>query len=212
MVLEPEVLDGLIVLNLKSCAWNTMKISLVLRHHKSCKWSTTPKGLDSAASQVIGVGKVLKNRLVNKQGLTNQKINKLLGHYDLVFLFHLSWPPKEGQGCLMSPRCLESQGCHLIPLCYLLSCSSAWSCYSFCLIFFCLLVHSSDLFPESFQYVSLRDMLFCMAPVWRLGGMGWSVVCAACCCAALVFAIMHLYVYFVCLYCFCPFFFGAFFF
>ena len=34
-------------------------------------------------------------------------------------------PPKGGRGCLMSPPCLESQGCHLIPRCYLLSCSSA---------------------------------------------------------------------------------------
>ena len=32
---------------------------------------------------------------------------------------------KGGQGCLMSPPCLESQGCHLIPLCCLLSRSSA---------------------------------------------------------------------------------------
>ncbi len=32
--------------------------------------------------------------------------------------------PKGGRGCLMSPSCLESQGFHLIPLCYLLSCSS----------------------------------------------------------------------------------------
>ena len=30
--------------------------------------------------------------------------------------------PKGGQGCLMFPSCLESQGCHLIPLSYLLSC------------------------------------------------------------------------------------------
>ena len=30
--------------------------------------------------------------------------------------------PKGGQGCLMSSSCLESQGCHLIPLSYLLSC------------------------------------------------------------------------------------------
>ena len=29
--------------------------------------------------------------------------------------------PKGGRGCLMSPSCLESQGCHLIPLSYLLS-------------------------------------------------------------------------------------------
>ena len=34
-------------------------------------------------------------------------------------------PPKGGRGCLMSPPCLESQGCHLIPLCCRLSCSSA---------------------------------------------------------------------------------------
>ena len=36
-------------------------------------------------------------------------------------------PPKGGRGCLMSPPCLESQGCHLIPLCYLL-------------LFFCLVL------------------------------------------------------------------------
>ena len=34
-------------------------------------------------------------------------------------------PLKVGQGCLMSPPCLESQGSHLIPLRYLLFCSSA---------------------------------------------------------------------------------------
>ena len=37
-------------------------------------------------------------------------------------------PPKGGRGCLMSPSCLESQGCHLIPLSYLLAC------------FFCLIL------------------------------------------------------------------------
>ena len=37
----------------------------------------------------------------------------------------LTAPPKGGRGCLMSSPCLESQGCHLVPLCYLLSCSSA---------------------------------------------------------------------------------------
>ena len=33
--------------------------------------------------------------------------------------------PKGGRGCLMSTPCLESLGCHLIPLSYLLSCFSA---------------------------------------------------------------------------------------
>ena len=44
-------------------------------------------------------------------------------------------PRREAEECLMSPPCLEYQGCHLVPLYYLLSCSSAKSCYSFCLIF-----------------------------------------------------------------------------
>ena len=40
----------------------------------------------------------------------------------------MMWPtcdmftPKGGRGWLMSPSCLESQGCHLLPLSYLLSC------------------------------------------------------------------------------------------
>ena len=47
--------------------------------------------------------------------------------------------PKGGWGCLnsdVSPPCVESQGCHLSPLFFLLSCSSAHSHCSFCLVFF----------------------------------------------------------------------------
>ena len=44
--------------------------------------------------------------------------------------------PEEGRGCLMPPPCLESQGCHLISLYYLLSCSSAPSCHSVLSFFF----------------------------------------------------------------------------
>ena len=47
----------------------------------------------------------------------------------LFFLCILSGVcPKGGRGCPMSLPCLESQGCHLVPLYYLLSCSSAESC------------------------------------------------------------------------------------
>ena len=55
--------------------------------------------------------------------------------------------PKGGRGCLMSPFCLESQGCHLISFSYLLSCVcvfSAWSSCFFCLVIFLLMVHSPD--------------------------------------------------------------------
>ena len=96
----------------------------------------------------------------------------------------------------MSPLCLGSQGCHLIPLYYLLSCFcfSAQPGYFFCLIFFpacwpILLI----LFHKIQQYFLLRDRLFCTAPVQQLGEVSWSVVCAACCHMAPVFAVMHLY-------------------
>ena len=69
-------------------------------------------------------------------------------------------PPKGGRGCLMSPPCLESQGCHLIPLCCLLSCSSAKSCYPFYLIFFCLLVLSSELFSRKFFNMFRKEIVF----------------------------------------------------
>ena len=45
--------------------------------------------------------------------------------HTLLHLSHGLCSLKEGRGCLISPPCLESQGFHLIPLCYLLSCSSA---------------------------------------------------------------------------------------
>ena len=40
-------------------------------------------------------------------------------------------PPKGGQGCLRYPSCLESQGCHRIPIFQLLSCFSTQSSRSF---------------------------------------------------------------------------------
>ena len=104
----------------------------------------------------------------------------------------LRQPSKGGRGCL-SPRCLESQGCHLIPLCSLLSCSSAQSCYPVCLIFFCLLVLSSELFPRNSSIFFIKRQVFCMTPVQQLGEVSWWVVCAACCHMALVFAVMHLH-------------------
>ena len=79
--------------------------------------------------------------------------------------------PKGGRECLMSPLCLEFQGCHLNPLYYLLSCSSAYSHCFFCLVFFFFLFSFFFFFaywfillvlsPEkNLQYFSLRDRLF----------------------------------------------------
>ena len=53
---------------------------------------------------------------------------------------------------------------------------------------------------------SLRVRLLCMAPVLQLGEVSWSVVCAAYCHMALVFAVMRLHIY-----CFYSFFFLFFF-
>ena len=123
-------------------------------------------------------------------------------------------PLKSGQGCFMSLSCLESQGCHLIPLSYLISFFCLDSSCSFCLVIFLLMVHSPDFFSFFFfffrklKYFSLRVWLFCMALVEQLGDGRWYVELAAIY-MALIFAIMHLYIYFLfifyILYCICPF-------
>ena len=102
-------------------------------------------------------------------------------------------PQTGGWGCLMSSPCLESQGCHLIPLCYLLSCSSAQPVNLSVLSFSACWPFLLNFFQKILQYFSIRDRLFCMAPVQQLGEVSWSVVCAACCHMTLVIAIMHLY-------------------
>ena len=107
----------------------------------------------------------------------------------IILLLNSYWlPPKGGQ------RCLKSQGCHLSPLSYLLSCFSAQSSCSFCLIIFLLMVPSPDFsFEKTLKQFPLRVRLFCMALVEQLGDDSWQVVCAACCLMALAFAIMCLY-------------------
>ena len=76
--------------------------------------------------------------------------------------------------CLISPPCLESQGWHLIPLSYLLSCFFLpivlllfLSCHCFANGPF------SCLFSRKLKYFSLRVRLFCMALVEQLGDDSW---------------------------------------
>ena len=72
------------------------------------------------------------------------------------------------RGFLMSPPCLESQGCQFHPtLIYLLSCSSALSCRAFCLIVLCrwpILLNSFPLnlyFPEGRLFCVALGVFFC---------------------------------------------------
>ena len=51
---------------------------------------------------------------------------------------------------------LQSQGCHFIPPFFLLSCSSAQSCCSLCLVLFPLMVHSPDFLPENSSVFSVK--------------------------------------------------------
>ena len=52
-----------------------------------------------------------------------------------------SYTPKAGRGCLMYLSCLESQGCHLISISFLLSSFFyLYSCCSFCLVLLLLMV------------------------------------------------------------------------
>ena len=74
-------------------------------------------------------------------------------------------PQREAVGFLMSPPCLESQGCQFDPtFLYPLSCSSAKSCRSVCLILFWF-------WPILLTSVSLnlhfpKSRLFCVALVF----------------------------------------------
>ena len=96
----------------------------------------------------------------------------------LLLIFSHSQALKGGQGCLMFPSCLESEGCLLIPLFYLLCCFSSYSSCSFChvpffvFVLFCflLIAQSHDFFPENssiffFLWKYFFGGIFCMAPV-----------------------------------------------
>ena len=74
-------------------------------------------------------------------------------------------PPKVGQRCVMSPSCLESQGCHLIPLFYFLSCFFLPSPRALSVLSF-----FSRFSPQkTLKYFSLRVRLYCVAVVEQLG-------------------------------------------
>ena len=70
----------------------------------------------------------------------------------------LAW--KGGRVCLMSSPCLESQGCHLIPIYCLLSCSLPNPITLSVLSFFCLLVHYPDFFSRKIlQYTFVSGLI-----------------------------------------------------
>ena len=104
-------------------------------------------------------------------------LNSILLHQ----LFVIDWyfvclVPKGGLGFLMSPPCLESQGCQLIPRCHPLSCYSAWYCYSH-LLSLLLLVQSPAYFPEFLSYslfsFLFRDNLLLCGPWVSMWSLSW---------------------------------------
>ena len=74
-----------------------------------------------------------------------------------VVASHHQHSKEGGRQCWMSPFCLKSQGCLLIPLSYLL------------LFFFCLVLLILTFFQKNLEYFSLRVRLLCMALVELLG-------------------------------------------
>ena len=91
----------------------------------------------------------------------NLNTENILDYFDLdVF----SVAPEERPGTSDVSPCLESQGCHLIPLCYLLSCSPSSDTLSI-LSFSACWPFLLNFFQEILQYFLLRDRLFGMAPV-----------------------------------------------
>ena len=103
-------------------------------------------------------------------------------------------PLKGGLGCLMSPPLYGISGLSfdstlIFPVLFLCLVMLIFLSYLFSACWPILLIF----FQKILQHFSLRDWLFCMASVQQLGGVSWSVVCAACCHMAVVFAVMHLY-------------------
>ena len=83
-----------------------------------------------------------------------------------VFRCPLKPPPREaGNVCCLAPW-LESQGCHLIPLSYLLSCVSAKFSYSFCLVLFLLMCPDVFFLQNILRHFSLEVRLFVYGSCW----------------------------------------------
>ena len=90
---------------------------------------------------------------------------------------HCLWislfPPKGARGCFILPLCLESQGCHSIPLSYMCVCVYIYIYIVFLpiplthsvLSFVPLMVHSPDFFLESSQTLFVKELGFL---VWLL--------------------------------------------
>ena len=77
-------------------------------------------------------------------------------------------PQKGGQGCLMSTSWLESQGCHLIPLSYLLSCF-----FFLVLLLFLSCNFSANgpfcwLFPENSQIFFVKGKALLYGSCWAV--------------------------------------------
>ena len=72
-----------------------------------------------------------------------------------------------GSGYLMSPSSLESQGCHLIPLFYPLSCSYLPLLLFLSCPFFLLMSHSPDIL-KILHYFLLRNRVFSFVVVFWL--------------------------------------------
>ena len=108
-------------------------------------------------------------------------------------------PLKGDQGHLMFSPCVESQGCHLIPLYYHLACSSFESCYYWPIL--------QTFSQKILQYFLLREAFLygpCLAARRSklVGGMcsmlpyGTGICC---------YTFIYIYIFFFFNYCFCPF-------
>ena len=122
-------------------------------------------------------------------------ISQVLPNFFLITSLHILttsspvwWPPPSPPSEI-SGQLFDST----FPLYYLLSLVLLLSPVTLSVIFLRAGPFSWTFFRKILQYFSLRDRDFCMAPFQQLGDVSWSVVCAACCHMALVFAVKHLH-------------------
>ena len=105
-----------------------------------------------------------------------------------------------------NPPHLESQGCHLISLSYLLFCFSAFYSYFLFLVIFLLVVHSPDFPPKILKHFSLQVWRLCLNIVEQLrDDSRWYLQLAAIWHWYLPLCIYIILMFFKIVSCFCPF-------
>ena len=102
---------------IKTCALDVDKLANARKARRGCLTSLSCLPFQTGMGNPISL-----SYLLSRPAAEASCLFRLVTTIVLLLVNSSSASPKGGRGCLMSHSCLESQGCHLIPLPYFLSC------------------------------------------------------------------------------------------